>query len=145
MLATDAIAELAAHFRLDRVGMGPDDAAEYDFDNGFRFTLAELDETRVKLIAVLPGLDGRLAAEVKRRLIEACVNGAETGAGQIGRHPTLGIALIEVVDCGPLTVEGFRGRMVDFMLHAEYWRSEGVARVQAETAPLPLESINFRL
>ena len=145
MFATDAIAELTTHFRLDRVGMDGAENAEYDFDSGFAFTAVELDDTRVQLIAPIPGLEGRLAPEVRRRLLEASINGVETGPGQIGRHPTLGIALIEVVDCGPLTLEDFRLRMVDFMLYAEYWRSEGLDRLLAETAPLPTEAINFRL
>jgi hypothetical protein len=145
MFATDAIAELTAHFRLDRVGMVADGNAEYDFDNGFAFTATELDDTRLQLVAVLPGLDGRLSPEVRRRLLEASVNGVETGPGRIGRHPTLGIALIEALDCGPLTVEDFRLRVVDFMLHAEYWRSEGVARILSEAAPPPSDAISFRL
>ena len=145
MFATDAIAELTTHFRLDRVGMDAEGNTDYDFASGFAFTATELDDTRLRLIAVLPGLDGRLPAGVKRRLLESSINGAETGAGQIGRHPTLGIALIEVVDCGPLTVEEFRLRMVDFMLHAEYWRSDGVDRLLAETAPLPADAVSFRL
>lgn len=145
MFATDAIAELTAHFRLDRVGQDADGNTEYDFDSGFAFAATELDDTRLQLIAALPGLEGRLPAEVKRRLLEAGINGVETGAGQIGRHPTLGIAVIEVVDCGPLTVEDFRRRMVDFMLHAEYWRSDGIDRLLSETAPLPPDAISFRL
>jgi len=147
MLATEAITELSAHFRLDRAGADPDGNLDYDFDRGFTFTATILDDTHLQLTAPLPDLPDPPPAALARRLLEAGLNGAETGAGAIGRHPALGLALIEVVECGPLDLDAFRLRLVDFMLHAEYWRSEWVARVQAEPAPPPAppDAMTFRL
>lgn len=135
MFATDAIDHLIAHFDLLAAGPDPQGNPTYDFTGKFTFTATELDPTHLQLAADLPDLNGVDRPALTRRLLEASVQGAETGAGQIGLHPTLGMALIQTLDTTPLDLALFEMRFVDFSLYAEYWRIEGAARVLAETAP----------
>jgi len=124
MNAADTIAHLMDHFTLVRTGADPEGALEYDFEGNFEFTATEVDETTLRLTAAMPDLNGVSTLGISQALLASNLQGVETGAGQIGLHPTLGLGLIEVIDCATTDMDGFEQRFVNFALYAEYWRSE---------------------
>lgn len=141
MNASDALDILLQTFPIDRAGLSIDGYPEYDFAGDFPFVAAEAGENHLRLTMPLAALNGALAEKpgLARRLLSGMVQGAETGAGQIGIHPTLGAALIEVIDCTGLEPTDFQMRFVNFSLYAEYWRTEGERAVidsaSASSAP----------
>lgn len=141
MLATDAIALLLAAFETERVGTDGDGAPEYDLNAGFPFVATEIGDTLLRLTAPLPDLAPLLRDRpgTALRLLAATLQGVETGAGQIGIHPALGPALIEVIDTATLDDDGMRLRFVDFSLHVEYWRIEALPGLAGAT-PAPASS-----
>lgn len=132
MNTQDAVVHLTANFSLIRVGTAEDGSPEYDYATPIQFTACVLDDERLTLIHPFADLDSDLPPDLERRLLEANLNGAGTGAGQIGRHPTLGLALIEVLDCEPLHIASFQKRFVDFMMHAEFLGSEVIPELLQE-------------
>ncbi len=148
MNASDALDILLQTFPIQRAGLSIDGYPEYDFAGDFPFVAAEASETEVRLTMPLPALSTALAEKpaLARRLLSGMVQGAETGAGQIGIHPTLGAALIEVIDCAGLEPTDFQMRFVNFSLYAEYWRSEGErAVINSATASAALPEMMLRL
>ena len=131
MNASDALDILLQTFPIVREGLSLDGSPEYDFAGDFPFVAAEVGDNHVRLTVPLPDLHRALQSNpaLARRLLSGMVQGAETGAGQIGVHPTLGTALIEVIDCRLLDRSDFQLRFVNFSLYAEYWRTDGESAV----------------
>ena len=150
MNANDAIQYLIENFNLTRIGADWSGALDYDLSGTFDFTVAEVDNDTLRLVAPLPELAEASMASLAASLLQANLQGEETGMGQIGLHPDQGIALIEIVDTRGLEFAGLELRIYNFSLCVEYWRNGGasgyVVHVNGPEAPtLSGEEIIFRL
>ena len=101
------------------------------FAGDFDFAATDLDDDTIRLSARLDGLPVSQEG-LAHRLLEANLSGVETGSGAMAPDPIGSgqYALVDTVALGVLDADGFRLRVVDFMLHVDYWRSEGVANLQ---------------
>ena len=133
MTSDDALTLLLANFQLQRSGLDADENEEFDLEGAFQFSVAVVDDHTLRLSLALPGDADSLKDATLRRLLEGNMLGAETGAGQIAIHPGLGLALVETIDLAGLSEDALKLRLVNFMLYGEYWLSEGLADVLAET------------
>lgn len=148
MTSQDAISHFLAHFSLIRAGADAAGNLEYDFDSPFHFVATELSDDLLQLAAPLPEIDALRSAGVDRLLLESGLQGASTGAGQIGLHPVLGLSLVEVIDCSQIGIDDLELRFVEFSLFAETWRTEGAALLgldQPGTGGYTTDALTFRL
>lgn len=129
MLSNDAIAFLVEHFPMTAVDADSEGQLRYHFERPFRFALTEIDRQTVALFAPLD-----LPADVARdralyRLLEANLQGVETGFGALCQTDGGQIGYRDVVDLAALRLEAFQLRFIDFSLYYEFWRGEGLPRL----------------
>ena len=129
MLSSDAIALLSGHFPLSAVDADGEGQVRYHFNRPFRFALTEIDRQTIALFAPLDLPADVAGDEALYRLLEANLQGVETGFGALCRGDGGQIGYRDVVHLGPLRLEAFQLRFVDFSLYHEFWRSEGLPRL----------------
>jgi len=151
MTADDVLALLQRHFTVTRLGETREGLLEMDFATPLEVIALCEEDRLVRLIHPL-GVASPLAEDALRGFLQACLQGVETGMGQIALHPVHGPALVELVELSAdMTVEDFQRRFVDFSLHAEYWQAEGVDCIldrvngTSPTLSLPPETMIFRM
>lgn len=135
MLASDALSYLVGQLNLTGMNTTPDGEVEYHFDTPFPFVLTEIDARRLAIFAPFD-LPAALRTEaVMRRLLEANLQGAETGPGATCLDPYGAFGLRDVFELGDMTLEAVQLRFVDFCLYYEFWRGTGLPALLAEAAP----------
>lgn len=134
MNSTDALNILIDAFGMEGAMTDTAGNLAYEFLGDFDFAAAELADDVIRLSAAFPDVPVDAPATLKRRLLEASVMGVETGFGSMAPDPmgSSAMAMIDTIQLGLLDEDDFKIRMVDFMLHVEYWRSEGLATVMAD-------------
>lgn len=129
MQARDAIAFLAGHFSLCAVDVGAEGEMRYHFERPFRFVMTEIDAMTIALFAAFD-LPADLPADgLLRRMLEANLQGVETGAGSMCRDESGRIGYRDVIDLRAMPIEAFQMRFIDFSLYFEFWRGEGLPRL----------------
>lgn len=133
MNSTDAMVILLDAFPLDGVLADNQANMAHLFGGDFPFAAAELDADTLRLSAQLNGLPLTMSA-LARRLLEANLSGVETGSGAMAPDPVGSgdYALVDTLSLAAIEGDELRLRVVDFMLYAEYWRAEGIAKLQAQ-------------
>lgn len=136
MNSTDAFDILIAAFPLQGAKVDVTANPAYEFLGDFDFAAILVADDTVRLAATLDGLGADGPPALQRRLLEAGIMGVETGFGAMAPDPmgTGIIALIDTVALDGLDADDFKLRVVDFMLHVEYWRAEGVRRLLDDQA-----------
>lgn len=135
MLARDAIDYLIAELGLSALGTTTEGETEYRFQRPFPFVLTEIDAATIAIFAPL-----EIPAEVPRplvlrRLLEANLQGVETGQGSMCLQDDGALGYRDVLDLREMTLEHLQLRFVDFSLYYDFWRSEGLRVLQAELGP----------
>ncbi len=129
MQSSDAIAFLAGHFSLCAVDIGAEGEMRYHFERPFRFVVTEIDAMTIALFAAFD-LPADLPADgLLRRMLEANLQGVETGAGSLCRDDSGRIGYRDVIDLRPMRRESFQMRFIDISLYYEFWRGEGLPRL----------------
>jgi Tir chaperone protein (CesT) family len=133
MHSSDAMVILVRAFPLDGVTTDTQGYPAHLFSGDFEFAAADLDGDAIRLSAQLAGL-AQSNHRLHRRLLEANLSGVETGAAAFASDPVGSgdYALVDTVHLGQMDGDALRLRVVDFMLHVEYWRSVGVAALKAD-------------
>ncbi|MCZ8151897.1 MAG: type III secretion system chaperone [Rhodobacteraceae bacterium] len=135
MLARDAIDYLIAELGLSALGTTNEGETQYRFERPFAFVLTEIDAATIAIFAPL-----EIPAEVPRpvvlrRLLEANLQGVETGQGSMCLQDDGALGYRDVLDLREMTLEHLQLRFVDFSLYYDFWRSEGLRVLQAELGP----------
>lgn len=99
--------------------------AEQLFDTPFPFTLSVLSPDRIAIFAPLPLPDVAQRAETLERLLEANLQGVETGPGALCMIGAGQIGYRDVIDLTGFDLQALQLRFIDVSLYYEYWRSEG--------------------
>ncbi len=130
MNSTDALATLIASFDMESAVIDGSGNLAYEFLGDFEFAAIEVNNETVRLSAAFDDVNVDCSFALKRRLLEASIMGVETGFGCMAPDPMQSgkIALVDTIQLAELDEDDFKIRMVDFMLHVEYWRSEGMER-----------------
>jgi hypothetical protein len=129
MQARDAIAFLAGHFTLSAVDTGAEGEMRYHFERPFRFVVTEIDTMTIALFAALEVPADLPADGLLRRMLEANLQGVETGAGSMCRDEGGRIGYRDVIDLRLMRPEGLQLRFIDFSLYFDFWRAEGLPRL----------------
>ncbi|MEZ5753397.1 MAG: type III secretion system chaperone [Paracoccaceae bacterium] len=135
MLARDAIDYLISELGLSALGTSPDGETEYHLVNPFRLVLIEIDAGTLAFFAPLDLPADLPRPRLLRRLLEANLQGVETGQGMMCLHHSDEIGYRDVLDLRQMTIEQLQLRFVDFSLYFDFWRSEGVRILQDELGP----------
>lgn len=125
MRATEVIAYFTERLGAPSPGGTEAGLPEYRFESPFHFTLTVLAPDRIAITAPLPLPDTAHRAEVLERMLEANLQGAETGPGALCLLGTGRICYRDVFDLSGLDLAGLQLRFIDFSLYFEYWRFEG--------------------
>ena len=134
MNTTEALSVLVDAFTLSGALTDERQNPIYEFTGDFDFCCSEIDETAVRLTAELSQLGTGGSAALKRRLLESNLMGAETGSCRIAVDPMKpgAYAMVDMVDLALLDEDDFKICIIDFILHVEYWRAEGIEDILAE-------------
>lgn len=135
MLARDAIDYLITELGLSAIDTTPEGETEYDFARPFPFTLTEVDAATIAIFAPLDIPDKVARPSVLRRLLEANLQGVETGQGMMCLTEDGTVGYRDVVDLREMTLEQLQLRFVDFSLYFDFWRSEGIRILNEELGP----------
>lgn len=129
MLASDVITFLVRHFPLSAVDADGEGQVRYHFQRPFRLVVTEIDRASIALFAPLD-LPADVAGEAAlRRLLEANLQGVETGFGSLCLNEGGQLGYRDVIDLEGMGLDGFQLRFIDLSLFFEYWRSEGLPRL----------------
>jgi hypothetical protein len=135
MNSDEALVVLVRAFGVDMVSQDDKGATVTHFGGDRPFSLKPLDEMRVVLCAPVAQVAPDSAAA--RRLLEANCLGAETGSGAIACDPLQGgIVLVETIDLAGFDEDRLQSRLVDFLIYAEFWATEGRKAIAKEEASL---------
>lgn len=129
MRTGDVIAFLSGHFPLVAVDTDSDGQVRSHFDRPFRFSLTDIDSQTVALMAPLDLPADFLGQAALNRLLQANLQGIETGYGSLCRAEDGRIGYRDVIDLRDMGLDGFQMRFIDFSLYFEYWRGEGLPRL----------------
>ncbi len=143
MLATDVIHYLAGQLDLVGMNLSPEGEQEYQFARPFDFVLTEVDAATVALFAPLDMPDGIEREALLRRLLEANLQGVETGAGALCLDAFGRLGYRDVLHLGGMTLEAVQLRFVDFVLYYEFWRGQGLGSVAEELRQTGLPGEGF--
>ncbi|PLL11205.1 hypothetical protein C0V75_18170 [Tabrizicola sp. TH137] len=132
MLARDAISFLIAELGLSTLGTTAEGDAEYLFDMPFPFSLTEIDAHTLAIFAALTLPDDLPQDRLLRRLLEANLQGLETGMGAMCLREDGALGYRDVLDLREMTLEQFQLRFIDVSLYFDFWRSEGIRLLQDE-------------
>ena len=135
MLARDAIDYLIAQLGLSALGTTSDGETEYHFAIPFPFVLTEIDAATLAIFAPLEMPADLPKALVLRRLLEANLQGVETGPGAMCLDAGGALGYRDVIDLREMTQDHLQLRFVDFSLYYDFWRSEGLRILQEELGP----------
>lgn len=129
MLASDVITFLVGHFPLSAVDADGEGQVRYHFLRPFRLVVTEIDRRTIALFAPLD-LPADVAGEAAlRRLLEANLQGIETGFGSLCLNESGQIGYRDVIDLDGMGLDAFQLRFIDLSLFFEFWRSEGLPRL----------------
>lgn len=132
MLSYDVISYLVAELGVTALGTSADGEAEYHFDRPFRFVLTDVDAARIALFAPLDLPETISRDRIYRRLLEANLQGVETGQGCMCLSETGELGYRDVLDLREMSLEQVQLRFVDFSLYFEFWRGEGTRILRDE-------------
>lgn len=135
MLARDAIDYLISELGLSALGTSSEGETEYHLDNPFRLVLTEIDAATLAFFAPLDLPPELPRAQLLRRLLEANLQGVETGQGMMCLNHSDEIGYRDVLDLREMTIEQLQLRFVDFSLYFDFWRSEGIRILNDELGP----------
>jgi hypothetical protein len=121
------------------------DPAEYQFESPFPFTVAVLSPDRIAITAPIPLPSAAQRASTLERLLEANLQGAETGPGALCLIGTGLIAYRDVIDLSGFDLQAIQLRFIDFSLYYEYWRSEGARLLDLDRDMPPDEQDLIRI
>lgn len=125
MRAADVIAYFTLTLGTPQSGSTDAGLSEHRFDIPFPFTITVLSPDRIAIVAPLPLPDTAQRAETLERMLEANLQGAETGPGALCLIGTSHLAYRDVVDLSGQDLSAVQLRFIDFSLYYEYWRFEG--------------------
>ncbi len=147
MLARDALSYLVGQLNLTGMNTGPEGEIEYHFDTPFPLVVTEIDATTVAIFAPFDLPAGLRRDGAMRRLLEANLQGAETGPGAICLDAQGVAGLRDVLHLDGMTLAAVQLRFVDFCLYYEFWRGTGLPMLAREFGPddLPPEGGFLRL
>ena len=125
MQTIDAINYLTAALPVSGAGVDQQGNPVFDLEGSFPFTLTEISDSCVRLSAVLDNA-GNIGADQQKRLLETGYLGLETGSCAIALDPmgTGALALTDMVHVTGMDADGLEARVVDFILYAEYLKTE---------------------
>lgn len=126
MLAIDVIAFMNAE--LEPLGSDPATGVAH-YGKPFGFGATVIDAQTLALFVPVPLAQGQVprglhAEALLRRMLEANLQGVETGKGALCLTAQDVFGYREIMDLREMQLEAFRMRFVDFTLYADYWRSE---------------------
>lgn len=132
MLASETIRYLVGQLDLSGMNLSAEGETEYHFATPFPFVLTEVDAATVAIFAPLDLPEGVPRARVLRRMLEANLQGAETGSGAICLNGFGSLGYRDVLHLEGMTLEAVQLRFVDFVLYYEYWRGQKIAALADE-------------
>lgn len=145
MRASDVIRYLAQTLGHPHADGAEGDGAEHHFDRPFPFVLTVLSPDRIAICAALPLPDADHRAETLERLLEANLQGAETGPGALCLIGTGRIGYRDVIDLTGFDLQALQLRFIDYSLYYEYWRSEGARLLGLDRNDRPDEQDMIRI
>lgn len=142
-----AVEALGAAMGLDGIGLDGAGNLTLIFDGSLPLNIARRGASELELWTTLPG-QGTDAASL-RRLLEANHLGEATGAARLALQPDGGAAVLcERLDVRDLDAEALARRVLDFVRHASFWRSDeathGAASLSMPTDDFQMGSTIFR-
>lgn len=135
MQATDALTYLLGHLDLTAMHTDPEGRAEYHFATPFPLVLTPLDATTLALFAPFDLPEGLRREVLLPRLLEANLQGAETGAAAVCLDAHGRPGLRDVMPLDGMSLAALQLRFVDFCLYFEFWRGTRLPALVAECAP----------